>query len=220
MGLAVPPEPQLPASRRSGLRGTRANRRPVRDDARATAGQRPGNRRIVGHGRDGRARTAAARASAKSCSARGIDIRARRSEWGCPRARTSCSASCNGLTWVRCRVSSSRSHRVHSHRAGWPSFVNAVVVARGATCSSLSCGPAAAHPDVRSRFASSTRDSPTSGSGSHRSSRFAVRRDAPYLQWKYLALPHIRYDVVALDRGKTIGGYAVFRHLDEAARDV
>lgn len=44
---------------------------------------------------------------------------------------------------------------------------------------------------------------------------FAVRRDAPYLQWKYLALPQFRYNVIALDRGGTIGGYAVFRHVDE-----
>ena len=44
---------------------------------------------------------------------------------------------------------------------------------------------------------------------------FAVRRDAPYLQWKYIALPHIRYNIVALDRGATVGGYAVFRHMDE-----
>jgi GNAT superfamily N-acetyltransferase len=45
---------------------------------------------------------------------------------------------------------------------------------------------------------------------------FAVRRDAPYLQWKFIALPHIRYNIVALDRGSTVEGYAVFRHLDEA----
>jgi hypothetical protein len=44
---------------------------------------------------------------------------------------------------------------------------------------------------------------------------FAVRRDAAYLQWKYIALPHIRYHVIALDRGPTVAGYAVFRHLDE-----
>jgi hypothetical protein len=43
---------------------------------------------------------------------------------------------------------------------------------------------------------------------------FAVRRDAPYLQWKYIALPYIRYNVIALDRGPTVGGYAVFRHLE------
>jgi GNAT superfamily N-acetyltransferase len=44
---------------------------------------------------------------------------------------------------------------------------------------------------------------------------FAVRRDAAYLQWKYITLPHIRYEIIALDRGATIGGYAVFRHVDE-----
>ncbi len=44
---------------------------------------------------------------------------------------------------------------------------------------------------------------------------FAVRRDAAYLQWKYIALPHIRYHIIALDRGSTIDGYAVFRHVDE-----
>jgi GNAT superfamily N-acetyltransferase len=45
---------------------------------------------------------------------------------------------------------------------------------------------------------------------------FAVRRDAAYLQWKYVALPHIRYNIIALDRGETIGGYAVFRHVHES----
>jgi hypothetical protein len=44
---------------------------------------------------------------------------------------------------------------------------------------------------------------------------FAVRRDAQYLQWKYIALPHICYNIVALDRGSTVAGYAVFRHVDE-----
>jgi GNAT superfamily N-acetyltransferase len=43
---------------------------------------------------------------------------------------------------------------------------------------------------------------------------FAVRRDADYLQWKYIALPYIRYNVVALDHGSTVEGYAVFRHID------
>jgi GNAT superfamily N-acetyltransferase len=44
---------------------------------------------------------------------------------------------------------------------------------------------------------------------------FAVRRDATYLQWKYVSLPHIRYEVIALDRGATVDGYAVFRHVNE-----
>jgi GNAT superfamily N-acetyltransferase len=43
----------------------------------------------------------------------------------------------------------------------------------------------------------------------------AVKRDAAYLQWKYIALPHIRYEVIALDRGDERAGYAVFRHINE-----
>jgi GNAT superfamily N-acetyltransferase len=42
----------------------------------------------------------------------------------------------------------------------------------------------------------------------------AVRRDAAYLHWKYIALPHIHYKVVALDREDRIDGYAVYRHVD------
>jgi GNAT superfamily N-acetyltransferase len=43
----------------------------------------------------------------------------------------------------------------------------------------------------------------------------AVRRDASYLNWKYVQPPHIRYSIVALKREETIGGYAVYRHLQE-----
>jgi hypothetical protein len=44
----------------------------------------------------------------------------------------------------------------------------------------------------------------------------AVRRDAAYLQWKYLAPPHVRYTVAALfDDGKPLG-YVVYRHTREA----
>ncbi|MGH9159143.1 MAG: hypothetical protein ACRD2X_04055 [Vicinamibacteraceae bacterium] len=44
----------------------------------------------------------------------------------------------------------------------------------------------------------------------------AVRRDAPYLQWKYIAPPHVRYNVAGLfDEGKPLG-YVVYRHMREA----
>jgi hypothetical protein len=43
----------------------------------------------------------------------------------------------------------------------------------------------------------------------------AVRRDAHYLNWKYVEPPHVRYSIVALKRDETIGGYAVYRHLQE-----
>ena len=38
---------------------------------------------------------------------------------------------------------------------------------------------------------------------------FAVRRDAAYLNWKYIEPPHVRYAVVALKREGAIQGYAV-----------
>jgi GNAT superfamily N-acetyltransferase len=44
----------------------------------------------------------------------------------------------------------------------------------------------------------------------------AVRRDAAYLNWKYIEPPHVRYTVVALRRDERFDGYAVFRHVREA----
>lgn len=43
----------------------------------------------------------------------------------------------------------------------------------------------------------------------------AVRRDARYLNWRYVEPPHVRYSIVALKRDETIGGYAVYRHVQE-----
>ena len=43
----------------------------------------------------------------------------------------------------------------------------------------------------------------------------AVRRDAPYLNWRYIEPPHVRYAVVALKRQGDVHGYAVYRHRRE-----
>jgi len=43
----------------------------------------------------------------------------------------------------------------------------------------------------------------------------AVRRDAPYLNWRYVEPPHVRYAIVALRRQGTLHGYAVYRHRHE-----
>ena len=43
----------------------------------------------------------------------------------------------------------------------------------------------------------------------------AIRRDAPYLNWRYLEAPHVRYQIVALKRQGEIHGYAVYRHRHE-----
>jgi hypothetical protein len=43
----------------------------------------------------------------------------------------------------------------------------------------------------------------------------AVRRDAAYLNWKYIEPPHVRYSVAVLKRNDEAHGYAVYRHLRE-----
>ncbi len=43
----------------------------------------------------------------------------------------------------------------------------------------------------------------------------AVRRDAAYLNWKYVTAPHVRYSIAALRRENRNVGYAVYRHLHE-----
>ena len=43
----------------------------------------------------------------------------------------------------------------------------------------------------------------------------AVRRDAAYLNWKYVNAPHVRYSIAALRRNDENVGYAVYRHIHE-----
>ena len=43
----------------------------------------------------------------------------------------------------------------------------------------------------------------------------AVRRDARYLNWKFIEPPHVRYTVALLCRGEEVDGYVVYRHLRE-----
>jgi hypothetical protein len=43
----------------------------------------------------------------------------------------------------------------------------------------------------------------------------AVRRDAPYLNWRYVEPPHVRYSIAALKRQGEVHGYAVYRHRHE-----
>jgi hypothetical protein len=44
---------------------------------------------------------------------------------------------------------------------------------------------------------------------------FAIRRDAAYLNWKYIQAPHVRYLVAALMHGTEAAGYVVYRHVQE-----
>jgi len=43
----------------------------------------------------------------------------------------------------------------------------------------------------------------------------AIRRDAAYLNWKFVEPPHVRYTVAVLRRAGETSGYAVYRHLHE-----
>lgn len=47
--------------------------------------------------------------------------------------------------------------------------------------------------------------------------RFAisVRRDARYLNWKFIEPPHVRYTAAVLRRGDEMQGYIIYRHLRE-----
>lgn len=42
-----------------------------------------------------------------------------------------------------------------------------------------------------------------------------VKRDAAYLNWKYIQAPHVRYTVAVLERDGELAGYIVYRHLQE-----
>ena len=43
----------------------------------------------------------------------------------------------------------------------------------------------------------------------------AVRRDAAYLNWKFVSAPHVRYSIAVVRRDERNIGYAVYRHLYE-----
>jgi len=43
----------------------------------------------------------------------------------------------------------------------------------------------------------------------------AIRRDAAYLNWKFVSAPHVRYSIAVVRRDDRNVGYAVYRHLYE-----
>ena len=100
-------------------------------------------------------------------------------------------------------------------RPGWPPFLNALagLVARPY----LAFTAARVPEDVEVRHITSF-DARFTALWEHVAPkfRFGVRRDAAYLQWKYLALPHLRYEIVTIERDGKLEGYAVYRHADEA----
>jgi hypothetical protein len=43
----------------------------------------------------------------------------------------------------------------------------------------------------------------------------SVRRDAKYLNWKFMEPPHVRYHAAVLQRGEEAAGYVIYRHVRE-----
>jgi GNAT superfamily N-acetyltransferase len=100
-------------------------------------------------------------------------------------------------------------------RPGWPSAVNAIVAIAAQPWLALT--RASVPHDVQvNRVA--TFDERFTALWERVASRFAlaVRRDARYLQWKYVDLPHLQYEIATVERNGTLAGYAVYRHADEA----
>lgn len=99
-------------------------------------------------------------------------------------------------------------------RPGWPDSLNAVV---SAVTLPLVRVVARSRP-LRAEMAAIRRFPPELTALWERLApqfEFAVRRDAAYLNWKYVDAPHVRYCVAALRRGGAVDGYVVYRHVQE-----
>jgi GNAT superfamily N-acetyltransferase len=99
-------------------------------------------------------------------------------------------------------------------RPGWPDSLNAVV---SAVTLPLVRVVARSRP-LRAEMAAIRRFPPELTSlweGLALRFEFAVRRDAAYLNWKYVDAPHVRYCVAALRRAGAVDGYVVYRHVQE-----
>ena len=99
-------------------------------------------------------------------------------------------------------------------RPNWPTGVNRLVSALTLPVVKIVARtrPLAAEVRIIQRF-----DESFSALWEELAPRFdlAVRRDAAYLNWKYVTAPHVRYTIVALRRNDRNVGYAVYRHLHE-----
>ena len=174
------------------------HRRAVRDDARAGVGARAQRgARFVGHGRHGRARAAASGAWARCCSAPGTATSARRSVSGCPNRRYRLFQK---LRWpdvgpVPCLVKPLTRRALR--RPNWPQPVNRLVSALTLPVVKIVARTRPLSAEVRliQRF-----DDSFTELWDELAPKFdlAVRRDAAYLNWKFVAAPHVRYSIAAL----------------------
>ena len=153
-------------------------------------------------------------ASAKSCSARGTAASAPRSDWACPALRRALLkkmhfpdvAPIPGLVKPLTR----RAVRMPQ----WPMTLNRFVSAVTLPIVRVAARVRPLRADVEPirRFDASFTDL-----WERLADRFelAVRRDAAYLNWKFIEPPHVRYSVAALKRDGRPEGYAVYRHVQE-----
>src|SRR4029450_5983704 len=82
-------------------------------------------------------------------------------------------------------------------RPSWPSFVNAAVVFAARPFVLMTATRMPAGIEVRRITTFDARFTALWDRVAPKFS-FAVRRDAAYLQWKYVLLPHVRYQIAAV----------------------
>ena len=207
----IPPiEPASPES------GSRARVRPSSDSIRPSrCGSRSRASKSKARGAPMRSwpRNATARASMKRCFAHGIGTAAPCSRWESRRGRGRCwigcmariahRAVCGEAAHAACHASAPRADATQpgDFGAGLP-IVQVVATIR----------PLRAECEPIRRF-----DSSFTNLWERLAPKFdlAVRRDAPYLNWRYVEPPHVRYSIVALRRQGDLHGYAVYRHRHE-----
>ena len=144
------------------------------------------------------------RAWAKCCSAPGTATSARRSGSG---LSDSSYRLFQKMKWpdvgpVPCLVKPLIAARVPP--AAWPVAINRFVSLSRSRWSGSWRAPARSSAEVRV-IRVSTRLHATVGAAGARSSTFAVRRDAAYLNWKFATAPHVRYTIAALVRDGETG---------------
>ncbi len=100
-------------------------------------------------------------------------------------------------------------------RPGWPAAANGALSMMVAPVVALLRTRACVHPDVH-RFEHFDARFTDLWQRVRSKFDFAVRRDAEYLEWRYVQSPHHRYSLITFERGERIEGYAAFRHTREA----
>ena len=175
---------------------------------------RAGKFRLMGRGRDGGARTAAAGAGRDAVSDVGPLGRSRARARSCPKPPASCFGSCDGRTLgpVPCFVKPLTRRALR--RPGWPLGLNRLVSALDSPLVKVVARsrPLRAEARMVQRL-----DDRFTGSGIGRGEVLAggpAGRAVPELEIR--VAPHVRYAIAASRSNEKNVGYAVYRHLRTA----